>query len=102
MTESILCNTPVIVTDIGALGNRVAAKGCGWSISVDNAVEEFGALVKRICKDVSELNIKKQEICNNRFWTEAENAEKYYDIYTENLNDYSGSFDYEKIEIVYQ
>lgn len=35
VSEAVLCGIPVLVTDIGALGDRVRSLGCGWTVPAD-------------------------------------------------------------------
>lgn len=48
LSEAIMCNVPVIATDIGALGERLRQIKCGWLVSPQNAYEETLKILSRI------------------------------------------------------
>lgn len=48
LSEAIMCGVPVIITDIGALGERMRELKCGWLVSVDDAYEEALGIISRV------------------------------------------------------
>ena len=48
LSEAIMCGVPSIVTDIGALGERMRELNCGWLVSVEHAYEEALEIIERI------------------------------------------------------
>ena len=77
LTEALLNDIPVIVTDIGALGARVRKFKCGEVVSVDNVVDETIEAVQRYGSDrssllaikdrIKEVNIKTVEEMNKEY-----------------------------------
>lgn len=54
LSEAVLCGIPVLVTDIGALGDRVKSLKCGWTVPADAASAD-------ILKKVYEIRDHKAE-----------------------------------------
>ncbi len=54
LSEAVICQLPTIVTNRGALPERVATLDCGWVVDADNAVTETVALVEQLKSKDSE------------------------------------------------
>jgi len=65
LSEAINCNVPVIVTDIGALGERIDAINCGWKVPVNSIVDEFKRIVEQIQLN-PEILLEKKIFLTNR------------------------------------
>lgn len=61
LSEAILCGIPSIVTDIGALGERMRETDCGWIVPVDQAYEESIKIIERIKGKGSEYQDKQRK-----------------------------------------
>lgn len=91
LTEAVLNEIPVIVTDIGALGRRVRELDCGWIISVEHAKEEFLKIARELIKDrtqlesfrrkIKKLHIPSVKMMSNRY-------KKVYEGLWNNANEY--------------
>lgn len=81
LTEAILCGLPVIVSDTGALGNRVKKYNCGWTIGLENMQEELASIVNELIEDKSVLETFKQAIKNVKIDTLDEMTDAYSKIY---------------------
>ena len=81
LSESLLCGLPVIVTDIGALGDRVRKTGTGWTVDLDNAIVEISKILEGIEADKSELIEKKKQIKNFKHKSIETMANEYFDLY---------------------
>jgi glycosyltransferase involved in cell wall biosynthesis len=99
LTEALLNNIPVIVTDIGALGARVKTLECGRIVSVENVVEEtISAIDDFIAKKSSLIDIKnKLKAIRNKSVNEMN--EEYYNLYSSLIKDveYKEAVDYQLI-----
>lgn len=51
LSEAWQCNIPVVVTDIGALGTRVAENGAGIAVPLDNAIDGVLKAIEKIAGD---------------------------------------------------
>jgi len=77
LTESILNRIPVIVTDIGALGERTKRNNYGWTVKVESVTDEVLNILKHILenpvalenqkKNIQEVKIKSLEEMNNEY-----------------------------------
>lgn len=69
ISEAVQCGVPVVVTDVGALGDRVREMDCGWIVPHGVTAEAILHLLKQICNDENEYqnkldNIKKLKLKN--------------------------------------
>src|SRR5699024_44936 len=80
---------PVIVTDIGALGNRVKNMKCGWTVSADNAAEETLSIIKRIKDRGKEYSSVLNTVKKLHLKTVSEMNNEYSALYNELI---SGTF----------
>jgi len=81
LTEAVLNGIPVIVTDIGALGRRVNAMKCGWTISIDHSKEDFLKIIKSVIKDRTQLEQYTKEALQKQFPDVDQMVCKYHLIY---------------------
>lgn len=81
LTESLLAGIPVLVTDIGALGERVRAQEVGWLVEYNAKAEKILAVLKEI-KDNSD-NYKKvvEQVSNCKLKTAGNMCIEYYNVY---------------------
>lgn len=56
LSEAMMCGIPVIVTDIGALGERVRKDGSGWIVPVENAAQHALQKIDMLRRHPQELN----------------------------------------------
>lgn len=89
LTEAISNGIPVIVTDIGALGRRVKALNCGWTVSLENMKIEFLRIITGLIKDDYQLEKYRQEIGKIQFVDIKQMSEKYQKAYEDLWNDES-------------
>ncbi len=81
LSEAILAKIPVIVTDIGALGERVKRDNLGWLVSIDNLQEDFGELIEYLYTHPEEIELKKEFLKNYKLVTVEEMVNSYEKIY---------------------
>lgn len=55
LSESIICNTPVLVTDIGAHGYRVKENGYGWVVDYKSTGEQIVEKLRNIYNDKTDF-----------------------------------------------
>lgn len=72
LSEALLCRRSVLVTDIGAVGERVSENKCGWVVPVDESIES-------ICRLLCDIK---------------NNPQKYHAVY-ENVSNYHEKSIYE-------
>ena len=87
MSEAIMCEKPVIVTDIGALGERMKKYGCGYTVSVEHAAQEFIQYVDDVKGNKSlynQLHKRTKEVILTRM---DEMLERYQILYEEIVKD---------------
>ncbi|MGO5543207.1 glycosyltransferase [Blautia sp. HCP3S3_H10_1] len=83
MSEAILNGIPVIVSDIGALGERQKKLNAGWTVSVDNIVEDFVKVTNNILNDMQGLEEIKKRVCNINLKTLTQMNKDYSILYKE-------------------
>lgn len=89
LSEAVGYHRPVIVTDIGALGNRVKNMKCGWTVSADNAAEETLSIIKRIKDRGKEYSSVLNTVKKLHLKTVSEMNNEYSALYNELI---SGTF----------
>lgn len=100
LSEALLCKKPVIVSDVGALGNRMRTLNAGWSVSLENACDEFEKIINEIKIDKNILEIKKKNIDQIKLRNLSEMASDYkklYEQFTIDKNCGLYQFDSEKL-----
>ena len=104
VTEAILNQIPVIVTDIGALKERVGKLNCGWIIPMNDIKKSFLNSVKKILSNRDELEECKERLGKISIPTIKNTAMKYKALYDElwkNIN-YPEKWDTESIYKAYR
>ena len=95
LSEAVICNTPVIATDIGAVGDRVKRHGYGLTIPVDTPGAEVVHRIEELFANKEQYDLIKKTACEYQEKTIAEMAKEYaaiYDSYPKRSN-YSAGFD---------
>lgn len=82
LSEAIMCGVPSIVTDIGALGERMRELNCGWLVSVEHAYEEALEIIERIHDKNEEYQEKLNTARSLQVKTLDEMKKEYLDLYT--------------------
>ena len=86
LSEAIQCHVPVIVTDIGALGERMKKLNCGWIVSVDHAYEETLEILIRIKDKGKEYQEKKERTFEVSLKTADDMGQQYLSFYRSCIN----------------
>lgn len=81
LSEAILCKVPVLVTEIGALKERMEKLQCGWSVAADASWKDMLAVIERIRKDESEYKNVKQRFEEIKLRNVEEMAADYRKLY---------------------
>lgn len=81
LSEAILCNCPVIVTDVGALGERASKMDCCKVVSVDNTVKEVLEIIDVFSKDEQLLNEYKERAKKQNIQDINSMLETYKELY---------------------
>ncbi|MEG2295566.1 MAG: glycosyltransferase, partial [Oscillospiraceae bacterium] len=81
LSESLACSVPVIVTDIGALGERVRELDCGWVVPLESTGDDVLSLLENLWKNKQEYEEKLENIKGLSLKTTAQMAEEYRCIY---------------------
>lgn len=81
LSEAVMCGIPVVVSDLGAIADRVREHGYGWVVSVKDAVSECTDIIKKIAADKNLLSEKKTELENMQFVSIAQMCEEYKHLY---------------------
>lgn len=99
LTEAVLNGIPVIVTDIGALGERTNKYEYGWTVNINNVKNEVLDILDRILKNPDLLKVKKKNIAANKISNLKKMSDKYIKLYNGYFKDksYDDSFDSEYI-----
>lgn len=101
VSEASLAGIPLIVTDTGALADRVRRDNLGEVVSIKNAKEETLNILNRWAKNRDEYNSAKEIVEKFKHLTENQMADKYDKIYQDNLKEtdsyFIGKFDTEYV-----
>lgn len=81
LSEAIMYGVPAIVTDIGALGERMREMNCGWIVSTEHTYEEALKIIERIKDKGDEYQEKKAIVSNTHIKTLDEMRDDYLGIY---------------------
>lgn len=82
LSETMLAGIPAVVTDIGALGERMADQKTGWLVSVSNIQSELSSLIKEISSNRALLDEKKEQLKEAKLVSVAEMLEHYKVLYS--------------------
>ncbi len=80
LTESIAANIPPIVTNMGALAERVSADNVGWLVDYRD-VAGICDLILKLSEDSSDVEEYKRRICNVKLKTLFEMNQEYEELY---------------------
>jgi glycosyltransferase involved in cell wall biosynthesis len=86
LTETIAANIPPIVTNMGALAERVSADDIGWLVDYKD-VAGIADLLLRLSADNSEVEKYKKRICKVGLKTLSEMSREYEQLYESILAD---------------
>ena len=86
LTESIAANVPPIVSDTGALAERVSADEIGWLVNYKD-VSGIRDLILRLARDAGEIEKYKKRIVTVKLKTIAEMNQEYVELYASLLSD---------------
>lgn len=81
LSESIACHIPVIVTDIGALGERVKEMDCGWVVPLESTGDDILSLLDNLYENKKDYEEKCKNIEMLSLKTTKEMAQEYRYIY---------------------
>jgi len=81
LSEAILCGVPVLVTEIGALKERMAKMKCGWSVPANYSWEEILSKIEMISKDRNQYNHIKSVLKKSKLSNVKEMTNKYKRLY---------------------
>lgn len=98
ISESLLSGVPVLVTDIGALGERVRAIECGWAVPVQADAEAILERIKQIRKNKADYTKKREQVRKQHLRTAAEMCGLYEAEYRKKmpaLSKRQDKYDYE-------
>lgn len=87
LSEAVLCGVPVIVTDIGALGERVRKLQCGWVVHKDATPTEVLDKISLIKDKGKEYQEKKNYTRTARIKSLMEMCREYQDLYDNAVSD---------------
>lgn len=81
LSEALQCGIPVIVTDTGALPERVKRSACGWVVSPEHAAEETREILARIKSRPAEFEECRRRACQAAIPSVAEMSQRYRQEY---------------------
>ncbi len=82
LSEAVLCKVPVLVTEIGALKERIRQLKCGWSVKADAKYPEILEKIEYIRRNKEEYQKVKDSIENIRLRNREEMIKDYKEIYS--------------------
>ena len=85
LSEAIISNTPVLVTDIGAHGYRVKENGYGWYVDYNSDAQDIIDKIRVICENKDEYERVKAVAVNYKEKSVHEMCSDYIELY-ESLN----------------
>lgn len=83
LSEAVLAGIPVMVVDLGAMGERVREMKCGWLLSPHPTVDEALRTLGHIAANRSEYEQVLKNIQEIKFTTVSAMNEQYLDMYRE-------------------
>lgn len=87
ISEAALCGIPVIVTDIGALSERVRQMDCGWIVPANASAADILALIDRLKKRGDEYQKKLTNVRELKIKEAEQMCLEYQQIYDEYLRE---------------
>lgn len=81
LSEVVACGIPAIVTDIGALGERMRTMECGWIVPKEIQSHELLKLLVEIQKDPEDYNKKYYQAYNYQMRSTEEMVIEYFALY---------------------
>lgn len=85
LSESLFCGIPVLVTDVGALGERVRELGCGWVVPKDCSYHYILNKINDIQKNPDKYNEKKRKVMNMDLRNSNQMANDYDKLYKKEM-----------------
>lgn len=102
LTEAVLNGIPVIVTNVGALGERTTKNNYGWTVNLNNINNEVIDLIKKIANDRTLLEEKKSCLKSIQIKSCIEMTNEYIPLYEKNIKDnFRDNFKFDP-EYIYQ
>ena len=89
LSESILCDTPVLVTDIGAIGYRVKKHGYGWCVDHNSSGREIVEKLREIFADRDQYEKVREIAKNHKEKTIHEMCQEYIGLYDKLNSDHA-------------
>lgn len=86
LSEAVLCGIPVIVTDIGALGDRVRELQCGWVVHKDATAKEVLEKISQIKENDEEYQEKKIHTRTAKIKSLMEMCREYEELYEDAIS----------------
>ena len=87
LTEAVLNGIPVIVSNVGALGERTLKHGYGWTVELDHLEDNVVALIEEIIADDSKLAEKRESLKEVSIKSCGDMAGEYYAFYQKEFAD---------------
>ena len=102
LTEAVLNGLPVIVANVGALGERTTKNNYGWTVNLNNINNEVIDLIKKIANDRTLLEEKKRCLKSIQIKSCIEMTNEYIPLYEKNIKDnFRDNFKFDP-EYIYQ
>lgn len=99
LSEAVYCNVPVLVTDIGAAGERVRRHCYGWTVPVDFSGAEASEYLLKILNDEQEYAVKKEIVTYFSEITLEVMANAYKELYHDDEREFDSDYQYDSKEI---
>lgn len=81
ISEALICNVPVLVSDIGAMGERIRKNGCGWIVDRKSTPEVILKKLLEIADNKADYMEKKERTVAYQEKSLKEMAEEYQSYY---------------------
>lgn len=81
VSEAVMCNVPVVVTDIGALGERVREMDCGWVVTSNARANDVLNIINRLKSRGNEYQQKLEKTHEIQIKTIDEMCCEYREVY---------------------
>ena len=96
ISEAVLCGIPVLATEIGAVGERVKALGCGWTVPHGTSYQDILKKIDEIKNDYEEYSRVLNIVNSLLLKTTEEMSEDYDKIYQNAKKKTKGTGTYER------